>query len=316
MHLSSPPWLLLDQCSSLLVDVMFNGPLAPWSLSASRMELWEDASVFSVDAWVPHVVCFEIWGGLQKIKFWATPPLWPLCFKELLSLFYTRRGSCLLALQRNIRSSFHSSLSLLIAFCPSSSLGICLCQLPSSSSSTPPLWNIFRVLASVFFFFFIRVMKQSEGETRWIQKKKKKRNEMKREWDTALRQCHWQRALRNVQGNTIGSCCRRAQIWILFFWGGNFLSPLHPIYVFIFYDFILSQSVCITLLWFSCICLPANLCHIILLIHFLFTLSSSRDMQRWAAPLHVVEESLSWWNCLQQVSNKYYWSVAQNTLCS
>lgn len=55
--------------------------------------------------------------------------------------------------------------------------------------------------------------REGGGENRWI----KRGNTMKREWDTVLRQWHWQRALSNVQGNKIGSYCRRTLICILFF---------------------------------------------------------------------------------------------------
>lgn len=90
----------------------------------------------------------------------------------------------------------------LFALRPSSSLCIANTRLPPR--------NIFRALSPVF---SSGLWKRGRGENRWI----KRGGKMKREWDTALRQWHWQRALSSVQGNKIGSCCRRTLIWILFF---------------------------------------------------------------------------------------------------
>lgn len=84
-----------------------------------------------------------------------------------------------------------------------------LCFAPANTRLPPR--NIFRALFPIFFHQGYE-RERGRGGNRWI----KRGNTMKREWDTVLRQWHWQRALSNVQGNKIGSYCRRTLICILF----------------------------------------------------------------------------------------------------
>lgn len=215
---------------------------------------------------MPHVhrACIQLWQArndeLSSAAFTMTPLFW-VALKPLFFIYFFLHKAKILSVgiagEHQIIFSVSpspplSSLSvpLHLSASPLPALG---CPLGISSEHSPPV-------------FSSGLWKRGRGGNRWI----KRVSKMKREWDTVLRQWHWQRALSNVQGNKIGSCCcRRTLICILFFVLFCSLFSL-PMYV--------SVGVCAW--WFFSFSVPARLRFISLFFCLFLTHihSSSRDM--------------------------------------
>lgn len=165
--------------SSLLEDILLKT-----SIGISHCSLTYAAWICQSIFWVPHVhvIAFELKGRLQMLKFHCDTSF---CFRIHSGFFCKTIRSHLVELQENIISYFPS---------------VCLCSLlsvplhlPSSASASihPPL-GLSSECSLLFFHQGYERAGGKKGRNRWI----KRGDKMKREWDTALSQCHWQRALR------------------------------------------------------------------------------------------------------------------------